>query len=147
MSEPDQTSVQWAEAALWLAKADEDIRVAELVLAAEPPLVDPAAFHCQQAVEKIIKALLVAAAVKLPRSHDIEELAGKAATFYPVLDQRMQSFVRLTEWLTASRYPDLGGGLGEEFGDVTDMLAAIKVFRQEVATLAPSAPGSDQQRP
>lgn len=127
---------------MWLGKADEDIRVAELALAADPPLVDPAAFHCQQAVEKIIKALLVGAAARLPRSHDIEELAGKAAPYYPVLKPRMLSFGRLTEWLTASRYPDLGGGLGEEIGDVAEVLSAIKAFRHEVAALALNSDGS-----
>ncbi len=138
MSAPDQAKVQWAEASLWLAKADDDIRVASLTLAAVPPMPDPAAFHCQQAVEKIIKALLVAAAVTAPRSHDIEMLAEKAAPFYPALEQQMLSFARLTEWLTASRYPDLGGGLGEEIGDITDMLDAVKAFRRDVAGLAPT---------
>ena len=138
MSDPEQVKAQWAEAALWLAKADDDIRVASMTLAADPPMLDPAAFHCQQAVEKIIKALLIAAAVAAPRSHDIEMLAGKAAPFYPALEQRMLSFARLTEWLTASRYPDLGGGLGEEIGDVADMLAAVRAFRQEVAGLVPT---------
>ena len=138
MSDPEQVKAQWAEAALWLAKADDDIRVAGMTLAADPPMLDPAAFHCQQAVEKIIKALLIAAAVAAPRSHDIEMLAGKAAPFYPALEQRMLSFARLTEWLTASRYPDLGGGLGEEIGDVADMLIAVKAFRQEVAGLVPT---------
>ena len=138
MSGAEQVKAQWAEASLWLAKADDDIRVASMTLAANPPMLDPAAFHCQQAVEKIIKALLIAAAVAAPRSHDIELLAGKAAPFYPALEQRMLSFSRLTEWLTASRYPDLGGGLGEEIGDVADMLAAVKAFRREVAGLVPT---------
>lgn len=138
MSGAEPVKAQWAEAALWLAKADDDIRVASMTLAADPPMLDPAAFHCQQAVEKIIKALLVAAAVAAPRTHDIEMLAGKAAPFYPALEQQMLSFAHLTEWLTASRYPDLGGGLGEEIGDVADMLVAVKAFRQEVAGLGPS---------
>lgn len=138
MSDPEQAKAQWAEASLWLGKADDDIRVAGMTLAADPPMLDPAAFHCQQAVEKIIKALLIAAAVAAPRSHDIEMLAGKAAPFYPALEQQMLSFAHLTEWLTASRYPDLGGGLGEEIGGVTDILLALREFRRRVAELVPS---------
>jgi HEPN domain-containing protein len=103
----------------------------------EPPLVDPAAFHCQQAVEKILKALLVAAAVAPPRSHDIERLIGAAGALYPTLCDQMQAFARLTEWLIASRYPDLGAGLGEAPADVAAMLALIKAFRAEVRSLAP----------
>jgi hypothetical protein len=48
MNAPEDAAAQWAEAGRWLAKADEDIAVAELALDREPPLVDPA-FHCQQA--------------------------------------------------------------------------------------------------
>lgn len=81
--------------------------------------------------------MLVAAAIKVPRTHDIEELADKAAPLYPALRERMLSFVHLTEWVTASRYPDLGGGLGEEIGEVTDTLVAVREFRAEVTGLAP----------
>ena len=91
MSGPEPDKAQWAEALLWLAKADEDIR-----------------------------------------------MAGLAAPAYPALERRMLSFSHLTEWLTATRYPDLGGGLGEEIGDVTDMLTAVRAFRQEAARLAPT---------
>jgi len=139
MSDPEQSRAQWAEAVRWLAKADEDARVAVLSLSADPPLVDPAAYHCQQAAEKILKALLVAAAVKVPRTPDIESLAEQAAPLYPARRERMLSFAHLTEWLTASRYPDLGGGLGEEIDGVSDMLAAVRKFRLEVAALAPDA--------
>lgn len=44
----------------------------------------------------------------------------------------------LTEWLTASRYPDLGGGLGEAPGDVAELLAMIKAFEADVRALAPN---------
>ena len=86
-------------------------------------------FTANRRSKKIIKALLVAATVTPPRTHDIETLADKASALYPTLQPRMLSFVRLTEWLTASRYPDLGGGLGEEQGDVVDMVALVKAFR------------------
>jgi HEPN domain-containing protein len=143
MNDPDQRNIQWTEALRWLAKADEDLRVAAMTLSADPPLIDPAAYHCQQAVEKLIKALLVAAEVKVPRTHDIESLADKAAPLYPMLRDRMYSFVHLTEWLTASRYPDLGGGLSDEIDDVTDMVAAVKEFYREVQALAPKAQSLD----
>ena len=46
------------EALAWLAKAAQDLRAADVDLAAEPPLVEDAAFHAQQAAEKSLKALL-----------------------------------------------------------------------------------------
>jgi HEPN domain-containing protein len=137
MNAPEDAAAQWAEAGRSLAKADEDMVVAELALAREPPLTEPAAFHCQQAAEKILKALLVAAGVTPVRSHDMERLVQAAAPLYPTLSHEMQAFARLTEWLTASRYPDLGGGLGEALSDVAEMLALIKAFGADVRALAP----------
>jgi HEPN domain-containing protein len=58
----------------WLARADEDLRVIAVRIAqADPPLFS-AALHCQQAAEKMAKAILIAATVPPPRIHDIEEL-------------------------------------------------------------------------
>jgi HEPN domain-containing protein len=68
MNAPEDADAQWKEAARWLARADEDAVVAELALTRDPPLVNPAAFHCQQAAEKMLKALLVAAGAAPLRS-------------------------------------------------------------------------------
>ena len=47
-----------AEAQEWLTKAKLDLRGAEIDLIAKPPLLEDAVFHCQQAVEKSLKAFL-----------------------------------------------------------------------------------------
>ncbi len=44
----------------WLTKAAKDLRGAEVDLAANPPLVEDALFHCQQAAEKAMKGFLTA---------------------------------------------------------------------------------------
>lgn len=95
---------QWADARRWLSKADEDIRSADLMLLAEPPLVEQAAFH---SAEKIIKGLLVAAAISAPRTHDVERLADLATPSYPALRPLMDELVQTTAWNAATRYPDL----------------------------------------
>ena len=55
------TDPQWEEALRWVVKASQDRRSAVLMLGDAPPLLDPAAYHCQQAAEKLLKALLAAA--------------------------------------------------------------------------------------
>jgi HEPN domain-containing protein len=137
MNAPKDADAQWKEAARWLARADEDAVVAELAPARDPPLINPAAFHCQQAAEKMLKALLVAAGAVPPRSHDMEVLIEAASVRYPALGKEREAFARLTEWLTASRYPDLGGGLGEAPADVAGMLGLIAAFGAKVRALAP----------
>ena len=50
--------IRVADARASLTKAQRDIRGAEIDLAATPPFVDDVMFHCQQAVEKALKAFL-----------------------------------------------------------------------------------------
>lgn len=42
----------------WLQVAEEDLRLADLALRANPPLLTGAVYHCQQAFEKALKAFL-----------------------------------------------------------------------------------------
>jgi hypothetical protein len=55
MKSPDLRR-RWEAVEEWLAKADSDRRAAELLIAAGQPLPGVAAFHCQQALEKLLKA-------------------------------------------------------------------------------------------
>ena len=48
--QPDEARA--ADTRAWLVRAHEDLRGAEVDLAATPPLLGDATFHCQQAVEK-----------------------------------------------------------------------------------------------
>ena len=109
----------------------------DLMLLADPPLVDQAAFHCQQAAEKIIKGLLVAAAISAPRIHDIERLADLAAPLYPALRPLME-LMQTSAWNTATRYPDLGMSLGATAYDVTEILGHLRSFRQAVGAVDPT---------
>jgi HEPN domain-containing protein len=59
----------------WVSRADEDLLVAEHLLRMRRNCpFGIAAFHCQQAAEKYIKALLTWRSVQFPRSHDLPEL-------------------------------------------------------------------------
>lgn len=58
----------------WLGKADRDLAVAELLLGQGAVYYEALAFHCQQAGEKYLKALLTWYQVEFPRTHDIGQL-------------------------------------------------------------------------
>ena len=64
------------EAQAWLRKADDDVRSAQVDLAADPPLIEDALFHCQQAAEKAAKAFLTAHDTIFRKTHDLDELAA-----------------------------------------------------------------------
>ncbi len=64
----------------WLQKADPDLRLAEFLLAENAPFWDAIAYHCQQAVEKYLKAFLVSRQIEFPKTHNIRELLGFVAS-------------------------------------------------------------------
>jgi len=79
-------------AAILLAKANEDA-IALRVLAAEAAVADAIiGFHAQQAVEKALKAVLVARVGDAPRTHDIVTL----------LDLARASGVDVPDWLAST---------------------------------------------
>lgn len=56
----------------WIAKADSDLLAGQLLSKSGP--YDIVCFHAQQAMEKLLKALLAFYDQPLPRTHDLEEL-------------------------------------------------------------------------
>jgi len=84
--------------------AAEDLHVARLCLAGDPPAHRPASFHAQQAAEKYLKAWLVALGVdEPPLTHDLVELARRlAARGAPSLAEEPLRF--LTRFAVRPRY-------------------------------------------
>jgi HEPN domain-containing protein len=93
------------ELAAWLARAGQDLRAAEVDLGAEPPLLADAAFHCQQAVEKALKALLTRHDHPFRRTHDIGELAMACLEHEPQLEALLRGSAPMTEYVWRFRYP------------------------------------------
>jgi hypothetical protein len=76
---------QAREARRWVARADLDATGAERLLTGTPSLPSVAAFHCQQAAEKLLKAALVRVGVRPRKTHDLTSLADEAARLLPTL--------------------------------------------------------------
>jgi len=89
----------------WLSKADEDFRVAERELAAEPPAFAAVCFHAQQAVEKAMKALLVDFGVDFPRTHDLKFLLDLIKNNTPIFNDLEEALVNLSVSAVEVRYP------------------------------------------
>ncbi|MCP5103263.1 MAG: HEPN domain-containing protein [bacterium] len=90
----------------WLKKADSDLKIVEheLELSEEETVKDGACFHCQQAVEKYLKAFLISHKVDFPRTHSIEYLLEQAAK----IDERFSDIDvdELSDFGVDIRYPD-----------------------------------------
>jgi len=89
----------------WVRKVAEDYRVAEALAALAEPLDDAICFHCQQAAEKLLKALLVASDLPPPRTHDLENLAARLSPPQPLPIHVEDAFTYLTELAVVPRYP------------------------------------------
>jgi len=60
----------------WMLLADRDLRAAEIILKDEYALTNIVAFHCQQAIEKYLKAFLIGRNAPLMKTHDLIKLNG-----------------------------------------------------------------------
>jgi HEPN domain-containing protein len=89
----------------WLVKAANDLRGAQLDLAAHPPLLEDALFHCQQAVEKAFKAFLTFHQLPFRKTHNLEELGVTCLQVDRTLKSLVDEVVPLTEYAWAFRYP------------------------------------------
>ncbi len=58
----------------WLAKAGSDWSTVEILMASEHCPTEAVCFHCQQYVEKILKALLTLKGIEAPKTHDLPGL-------------------------------------------------------------------------
>ncbi|WP_247875857.1 HEPN domain-containing protein [Azospirillum sp. TSH100] len=94
-----------------------------------------AAYHCQQAVEKLAKTLLVAAGTMPPKTHDIDSLVGRLPVVHPMA-HRVATLAHLTTFISASRYP--GAGIFDDplpelpISEVAGWLAEIESLRTEI---------------
>lgn len=121
----------------WIAKADEDLTAAERLIALDDSLAAVVCFHAQQAVEKLLKALLVFAGVPFARTHDVIQLVqllpGDLAPPVPLAD-----LAPLNRYAVEARYP-----IGEEPISGEEARAAIAVSRRvRAATLQTVGPAS-----
>ncbi len=89
----------------WLTRAGEDLRGAEVDLAAAPPLLGDAMFHCQQAIEKALKAFLTWHDQPFRKTHDLVEIGGKCVAVDSALDPLLRRSAPLTEYAWKFRYP------------------------------------------
>ena len=137
-----RSAIQWREALFWLAKAGEDLAAGRVLMDAD--MLAPAAFHIQQALEKGLKGLLVAAAEDIRKTHDIDTLATTAQRHWPALIPTPFPLAHLTSWYLVSRYP----GLDESeptLSSIRDALHAVEALLAEVRREIPPYPVEPEQ--
>ncbi len=89
----------------WLTRASHDLGAARALCALEPPLLDAAIYHCQQAAEKTVKGWLQLQDDPFPKTHDIADLVNQAAKLEQDFKQFATAAAVLTPYVSAYRYP------------------------------------------
>jgi HEPN domain-containing protein len=90
----------------WLRKAEEDLAAANHLRDPQLQLFGAVAFHCQQAVEKYLKAVLTFDGVSFPKTHDIRRLLLLMNRSEPSLAASLQDASVLSAYGVLPRYPD-----------------------------------------
>lgn len=93
-----------AGAAGWLSKADDDLRVAQVILGGEIGVEWAACFHAQQAAEKAREGVLVHLGIDFPKSHSLDRLValmpGDVAERFD-----LDALIELTPWAEPADTP------------------------------------------
>ena len=108
----------------WLVKAGNDLRAGEVDLATDPPLVEDALFHCQQAAEKAMKAFLTAHDTPFGKTYDLDELAAACERIDPALQESLDPARDLTVFAWQFRYP--GGDVAPPASEAHDYLVLAR---------------------
>jgi HEPN domain-containing protein len=100
---PDPTRI--ADTKAWLTKARQDLRRGEILLGAEPPDVEGALYHCQQAAEKAFKSFLTWHDLPFRRVHELDVIGGHCVDLDPTLKDLADRADILTKYAWRFRYP------------------------------------------
>jgi HEPN domain-containing protein len=86
----------------WIKFAQEDLNAASML--ADVPYIVPACYHCQQCVEKILKAYIIVKERILIKTHDLLFLIKECEKYSPDFSKFKDICSEITLY-TAIRYP------------------------------------------
>ena len=89
----------------WMEYATRDLSTARFILGMKPRPLEIICFHCQQAVEKSLKAYLALNGKELPRTHDLVKLSRSCAGINDGFNQFHPACERLNDFSVRTRYP------------------------------------------
>lgn len=90
----------------WIDKAEKDLRSAIHELSFPDVVTETVCFHCQQAVEKYLKAYLVFLGISFTKTHEIGELITKCEEKDREISGLKEEADKLTDYAIEVRYPE-----------------------------------------
>ena len=115
------------ESRRWIAFANEDLRVAELII--DDEIYNQVCFHAQQSIEKTLKAAILAQGKTLRHTHIIVDLLNDLAV--PWLSDLNDELKEMDLYYVPTRYPDaLPGMLPDGPPSLADAQSALLLARE-----------------
>jgi HEPN domain-containing protein len=90
----------------WIKKAEKDLLTAEHELSFPDAVTESVCFHCQQAVEKFLKAYSLLLGISFTKTHEIGELITKCEDKDKELSAFKEEADKLTDYAIDVRYPE-----------------------------------------
>jgi HEPN domain-containing protein/predicted nucleotidyltransferase len=118
----------------WLAHARSDLASARTLRANPDVLPEQAGFHAQQAVEKAVKAVLLARNVDIPYTHDLGDLVDEVTSRGIAVPTEVTEAKALTRYAIEMRYPNPEEVTGADVDD------AIRIAETTLAWATPLVP-------
>ena len=88
----------------WILLADKDLCASEILIKDKHPLTNIIAFHCQQTIEKYLKAFLIENDIPVIKTHDLIKLNGLIRDLKD-LGINENKLIPINEVYVEARYP------------------------------------------
>src|SRR5579862_6557895 len=95
------------QTAKWVRKAEADWEVAHKLAGEKPAPRDIVCFHCQQAAEKYLKALLQESGLVVPKIHELADIVDLLLPGDATLARLRRKANSLTQYGVDYRYPGM----------------------------------------
>jgi uncharacterized protein len=127
-------NARWAAVERWLGVAERDRQAVTLLLSSDAELRGIAAFHCQQAVEKLLKGFLVLARKRSRKTHSLADLGAMAQASFPDIAELVAAAEGWSRWAVVYRDPGEQGDAPPE-PDEEELRRALAVIDALAARL------------
>jgi HEPN domain-containing protein len=113
----------------WIIKAEEDYLVATKLSKSAVPFYNSVCFHCQQCIEKYMKAIMAKENIDIIKSHDLKLLLGLIESRVPALKLIKKELTNITDWAVNARYPGAVSDKNDAKLGVDTMKLVRKIIR------------------
>jgi HEPN domain-containing protein len=117
-----------AEVRRWLLKARHDWSAAKKIFSPDAEETDVAAYHCQQAVEKMLKAYLVSRNREFEKVHDLGYLLDQCVLSDKDFETLRVAVEPLTVYAIAFRYPGPADPTPEDVRSALQVVERVWAF-------------------